>query len=143
MPFYKYSAITGSGGNAEGMVEAHSLEAAQDQLAARGLMPTSVSETSGPDGGGGGAGLWTRLNNAMQKVRPQDLILFTKQLKTMLNAGIPVLQSLDVLQNQTENPKLRAAIANIAADIKSGGTLSRAFARSSPKVAVNSLQFGQ
>ena len=65
----------------------------------------------------------------MQTVKPQDLILFTKQLKTMLNAGIPVLQSLDVLRDQTENNKLKNAIISIAADIKSGATLSRAFAK--------------
>lgn len=129
MPYFKYTAITSTGGNTSGVVEAHSAEAAQDLLAARGLIPTGVAETSGPGDGGGGAGFFARLSTAMQKVKPQDLILFTKQLKTMLNAGIPVLQSLDVLQNQTENPKLRNAIVNIAADIKSGATLSKAFAK--------------
>jgi type IV pilus assembly protein PilC len=128
MPYYKYAAITSDGGSATGVVEAMSLEAAQDSLAARGLMPTSVSETSGPDGSSKG-GLLGGLNVRMQKVKAQDLILFTKQFKTMLNAGIPVLQSLDVLEAQTENTKLKAAIVSIAADIKSGAVLSRAFAK--------------
>ena len=129
MPYYKYQAITSSGGNTTGVVEAQSVAAAQDSLAARGLMPTSVSETSAPDGGGGGEGLLAQLNRSMQTVKPQDLILFTKQFKTMLNAGIPVLQSLDVLEAQTENTKLKAAIISIAADIKSGTTLSKAFSK--------------
>jgi len=129
MPFFKYTAITGSGGNTKGVVEAASVEAAQDLLASRGLIPTGVVETGGADASTSNEGAFTRLSNAMQKVKPQDVILFTKQLKTMLNAGIPVLQSLDVLQAQTENPKLKAAIVGIAADIKSGGTLSKAFSR--------------
>lgn len=129
MPYYKYAAITASGGNTKGVIEAQSVEAAQDALASRGLMPTSVSETSGPDSPGGGGGFLARLNTNMQKIKPQDLILFTKQFKTMLNAGIPVLQSLDVLEAQTENTKLKAAIVSIAADIKSGTTLSKAFSK--------------
>ena len=133
MPYYKYQAITASGGSTSGVVEAQSVEAAQDSLASRGLMPTSVSETSGPDGSsggsGGGEGILAQFSLGMQKIKPQDLILFTKQFKTMLNAGIPVLQSLDVLEAQTENPKLRAAIVSIAADIKSGTTLSKAFSK--------------
>ncbi len=128
MPYYKYAAITGSGGNTTGVVEAQSVEAAQDSLAARGLMPTAVSETSAPDGSSGG-GLLDQLTRRMQSVKPQDLVLFTKQFKTMLNAGIPVLQSLDILEIQTENPKLKSAIVSIATDIKSGTTLSRAFAK--------------
>ncbi|MDP3428469.1 MAG: type II secretion system F family protein [Humidesulfovibrio sp.] len=130
MPYYKYQAITSSGGSTTGVVESQSVAAAQDALAARGLMPTSVSETSAPaSGGGGGEGFMAQLNRRMQKVKPQDLILFTKQFKTMLNAGIPVLQSLDVLEAQTENTKLKAAIVSIAADIKSGTTLSKAFSK--------------
>ncbi len=129
MPYYKYAAITGSGGNTTGVVEAQSLDAAQDSLAARGLMPTQVSETNAPGGAGAGGGLLAQLSMRMQSVKPQDLILFTKQFKTMLNAGIAVLQSLDVLEAQTENPKLKGAIVSIAADIKSGTTLSNAFSK--------------
>jgi len=129
VPYYKYAAITDSGGNTTGVVEAISVEAAQDSLAARGLMPTSVSETSAPGGAGGGESFLSQLGTRLQQVKPQDLILFTKQFKTMLNAGIPVLQSLDVLEAQTENTKLKAAIVSIAADIKSGTTLSKAFAK--------------
>jgi len=127
VPYYKYAAITASGGSTTGVVESHSLEAAQDTLAARGLMPTDVSETSAPGGAGGGEGFLSALNRRMMKVKPQDIILFTKQFKTMLHAGIPVLQSLDVLETQTENAKLKGAIVSIAADIKSGATLSKAF----------------
>ncbi|MGE4265146.1 MAG: type II secretion system F family protein [Desulfovibrio sp.] len=145
MPYYKYTAIDASGANVKGVVEAGGPDAAQDLLAQRGLIPTGVSETSGPDGSSGGNFL-TDLANRMQKIKPQDLILFTKQLRTMLNAGIPVLQSMDVLQNQTENPRLKAAIISISADIKSGGTLSRAFAKHPgvfPELYCNMIRAGE
>lgn len=145
MPFFKYTALTSSGGTTKGVIEASGPDAAQDQLAARGLIPTGVTETSGPDGGGGG-GFLTDLSNRMQSIKPQDLILFTKQLRTMLNAGIPVLQSLDVLQNQTENPRLKAAIISIGADIKSGTTLSKAFSKHTgifPELYCNMIRAGE
>ncbi|OIO00500.1 MAG: general secretion pathway protein GspF [Desulfovibrionaceae bacterium CG1_02_65_16] len=128
MPYFKYTAMTATGANAKGVIEAVSADAAQDTLAARGFIPTGVAETSAPSGGESG-GFLADLSNRMQSIKPQELILFTKQLKTMLNAGIPVLQSLDVLYDQTENPKLKNAITSIASDIKSGATLSRAFAK--------------
>ncbi|HWR04923.1 MAG TPA: type II secretion system F family protein [Humidesulfovibrio sp.] len=146
MPFFKYTAITNSGGNTKGVIEAASVAAAEDQLAARGLIPTGVAETSGPDGGGAGGGFLTDLANRMQSIKPQDLILFTKQLRTMLNAGIPVLQSLDVLQNQTENPRLKGAIVSIGADIKSGTTLSKAFSKHTgvfPELYCNMIRAGE
>lgn len=145
MPFFKYTAITNSGGNTKGVIEASGVAAAEDQLAARGLIPTGVAETSGPDGGGSGSFL-TDLAARMQTIKPQDLILFTKQLRTMLNAGIPVLQSLDVLQNQTENPRLKDAIVSIGADIKSGTTLSKAFSKHTgifPDLYCNMIRAGE
>lgn len=145
MPFYKYTAINSSGANVKGVVEAAGLDTAQDMLAARGLIPTGVAETKAP-GSASSGGFLTDLSNRMQTIKPQDLILFTKQLKTMLNAGIPVLQSLDVLRDQTENPRLKSAIVSIAADIKSGGSLSKAFAKHGdifPELYCNMIRAGE
>jgi type IV pilus assembly protein PilC len=145
VPYFKYTAIDANGANAKGVVEAPTLEAAQDILAARGYIPTGVAETKAPGEASSGNFL-TDLSRRMQSIKPQDLILFTKQMRTMLNAGIPVLQSLDVLQNQTENPRLKSAIVSIAADIKSGGTLSRAFAKHQsifPELYCNMIRAGE
>jgi len=120
--------MTATGANTKGMLEAVSPEIAEDLIAARGLIPTGVTETNAPGTASSGSFL-TDISNRMQSIKAQDLILFTKQLKTMLNAGIPVLQSLDVLKDQTENPRLKSAIISIGADIKSGGSMSRAFAK--------------
>jgi len=145
VPYYKYTAIDANGSNAKGVVEAATIETAQDILAARGFIPTGVAETKAPGTASSGNFL-TDLSHRMQAIKPQDLILFTKQLRTMLNAGIPVLQSMDVLQNQTENPRLKSAIISIAADIKSGGSLSRAFSKHKsifPELYCNMIHAGE
>ena len=145
MPYYKYTAITATGANTKGVIEAMNPETAEDILAARGFIPTGVAETNAPGTASSGSFL-TDLSNRMQSIKPQDLILFTKQLKTMLNAGIPVLQSLDVLKDQTENPRLKSAIISIGADIKSGGTMSKAFAKHPgifPELYCNMIRAGE
>jgi len=145
VPYYKYTAITATGANTKGVIEAMNPETAEDILAARGFIPTGVAETNAPGTASSGSFL-TDLSNRMQSIKPQDLILFTKQLKTMLNAGIPVLQSLDVLKDQTENPRLKSAIISIGADIKSGGTMSKAFAKHPgifPELYCNMIRAGE
>ncbi|GAB6127182.1 type II secretion system F family protein [Humidesulfovibrio idahonensis] len=145
MPYYKYTAITSTGANTKGILEAVNPETAEDILAARGFIPTGVVETNAPGTASSGSFL-TDLSNRMQSIKPQDLILFTKQLKTMLNAGIPVLQSLEVLKDQTENPRLKSAIISIGADIKSGGSMSKAFAKHPsifPELYCNMIRAGE
>ena len=129
MPVFAYKALTDSGSKVSGSVEAESLEAAQRLILDKGLIPSSVRQTraaaaSGKPGSGARApGFLSRF----ESVKAQDVILFTKQLRTMLAAGIAVVQTLEVLENQTESPKLRAAIIAIAQDIHQGTSLYKAF----------------
>ena len=129
MPVFAYKALTDSGSKVSGSVEAESLEAAQRLILDKGLIPSSVRQTraaaaSGKPGSGARApGFLSRF----ESVKAQDVILFTKQLRTMLAAGIAVVQTLEVLENQTESPKLRAAIIAIAQDIRQGTSLYKAF----------------
>ncbi|MBW2638316.1 MAG: type II secretion system F family protein, partial [Deltaproteobacteria bacterium] len=64
-----------------------------------------------------------------KSVDPWELILFTKQLRTMLIAGLPILRSLEILENQAHNSRLKDAVATIAMDIREGASLDGAFAR--------------
>ncbi len=127
MPVFAYKALTDSGSKVSGSLEAESLEAAQRLILDKGLIPSSVRQTRAaaakPGAGERAPGLLARF----EKVKAQDVILFTKQFRTMLSAGIAVVQTLEVLENQTESPKLRAAIIAIAQDIRQGTSLYRAF----------------
>ncbi|PKN65411.1 MAG: type II secretion system F family protein, partial [Deltaproteobacteria bacterium HGW-Deltaproteobacteria-12] len=59
----------------------------------------------------------------------RDLILFTKQFRSMLNAGVPIIRVLQVLEAQTESDVLRRAVTDILAEVRQGSTLSDAFAK--------------
>jgi type IV pilus assembly protein PilC len=121
MPIFHYKAINQSGHTVTGELEADTVESAGSQLAARGLIPDRVAEKNV------GGGLSGRLQNALTPVRPLDLILFTKQFRTMVKAGVPIVHLLQVLENQTENPSLQRIIAKMASDIQAGAGLNESF----------------
>lgn len=120
MPIFHYKAINQSGNSVSGEIEAESADAAGSTLAARGLIPERVAEK-------GGGALMERIQLALAPVRPMDLILFTKQLRTMIKAGVPIVHLLQVLENQTENRRLQRIIAKMAADIQAGTGLAETF----------------
>jgi type IV pilus assembly protein PilC len=126
VPSFAYKAMTESGSVVSGTIEAAGIEQAQMAMAQQGLIPTKVSLK----GGGAGAGLKARLSQlAMKKPKASDLILFTKQFKTMFQAGLTVVSLLEVLEQQTENPSLKQAVQSIVQDIRRGGSLHESFAR--------------
>jgi type IV pilus assembly protein PilC len=120
MPVFHYKAINQSGSPVSGQIEADTADAAAGTLAARGLIPERVTEKAAGRMG-------ERLQVATTPVRPLDLILFTKQLRTMIKAGIPIVHMLHVLENQTENRRLKRIIAKMAADIEAGAGLAESF----------------
>ncbi len=126
MARFSYQALTDAGETAKGEIEADSADAAAAQIAGRGLIPTSVKPLAGA-----GAGLGFRLFRP--RVKAADLILFTKQFKTLIRAGVPMLTILQVLEDQTENRALREALGNIHRAIREGASLHDAFRRQ-PKI---------
>ncbi|MHB8139129.1 MAG: type II secretion system F family protein [Smithellaceae bacterium] len=125
MATYRYNAIDETGNSLSGTLEADSLQNVNAILGARGLIPTDVKE----DAGGQGDTLWNRINAMTGSVKIRDLILFTKQFRSMLNAGVPIIRVMQVLEAQTENKVLRSAVTAIVADIRQGSTLSDSFAK--------------
>jgi len=126
MARFSYQALTDAGETAKGEIEADSAEAAAAQIAGRGLIPTSVKPLAGAGGAVG-------LGFLRPRVKAPDLILFTKQFKTLIRAGVPMLTILQVLEDQTENRALREALGNIHRAIREGASLYDAFRRQ-PKI---------
>ncbi len=124
MPKYKYQAITDGGSSVNGVVEADTMEAARDMIAARGLIPSKVTVQSG-----GGSSLTKIIEDKLTKVKVPDIILFTKQFRTLFDAGISIVNLLEVLEQQSENPKLKRAVVQIGEDIRQGSTLFAAFSK--------------
>jgi type II secretory pathway component PulF len=123
MTKYSYSAINESGANVSGTVEADSVEMAEKLLLAKGYIPSKVSAASGAATGGSFlAGIRERMSN----VKIGDLILFTKQFRSMMQAGVPIIRLLQVLENQTESKALRSVIAAMGQDVRTGNSLYEA-----------------
>jgi len=129
MATYRYNAIDETGNSLSGTLDAESIQNANAILGARGLIPTEISD----DKAGGGESLMDKINAMTSGVKIRDLILFTKQFRSMLNAGVPIIRVLQVLEAQTENEVLKRAATDILAEVRQGSTLSDALAKH-PKV---------
>lgn len=125
MSTYRYEAVNEGGKTVAGWIEAESTDHANDLLGARGLTPVALRDetatTVHPR--------WEKIALLFNTVHPEELILYTKQLSTMLKAGIPILRVVDILENQSESPRLKAISRQIGLDIRSGATLSRSLRR--------------
>jgi type II secretory pathway component PulF len=123
MPKFKYRAINERGKTLSGTIEADSSDMAIGILTERGLIPSGVTEE-----GEGYPGLtWANLYGRLTSVNVPDLVIFTKQFRTMVRAGVPILNILQILENQTENLGFMRIINSMSQDIKDGSTLHEAF----------------
>lgn len=125
MPNYTYKAINQSGKDVSGVVNADSVEMAGSMLSAQGYIPVKVVEERAIST----ADWWKRIETKLGTVRAEELILFTKQFRTMLIAGLPILKLLEILENQTENRKLKNVILSMALNIREGLSLYDAFSK--------------
>jgi type IV pilus assembly protein PilC len=123
MASFSYEVINESGRTITGVMEAENADQARQKLLALGYIPVSVKA----GGGAGGEGWWEEFQLKLTSVTIKDIILFTKQFRTMVLAGLSILDLLRILEVQTENPKLKRICGRMAADIKQGKTLTDAF----------------
>src|SRR6266481_4768568 len=142
MPRFNYIALDTRGQEATGLVEAPSSNAAISQLRLAGYFPTSVIEEaiSGADGQQArdraakmagvtkprakkGIVLFQR-----KKVKSKVLMIFTRQLATLIDSGLPLLRSLNVLAKQERDKVLKRTINKVADSVQSGSTFSDALA---------------
>ncbi len=122
MPSYIYHAFNENGNKVSGTLDADSVDAANSILVLRGLIPSKMIQEQVKSGDN----LWSKIMSVTNTVRVSDLIIFTKQFRSMLSAGVPILRLLQVLEAQTESRVLRKAISTIVQDIRQGSSLSEA-----------------
>ncbi|MFP4452978.1 MAG: type II secretion system F family protein [Desulfobacterales bacterium] len=126
---YAYRAINEAGKQTSGIIEADSPEDAREKIAGQGLIPVNIKNGAVASK----ANLTKRINLGLSRVRLPDLIIFSKQFKTLFEAGIPMTRLMEVLEEQTENPRLKKTASAISEDIQSGMSLTEAFSRH-PKI---------
>ncbi|MFP4472349.1 MAG: type II secretion system F family protein [Candidatus Omnitrophota bacterium] len=139
MPNFKYTAKDHNARDITGNISAENEDAVVKELRSRDLMVVSVVQVKeGADGG--------KKKVRGKKVKPDDLVIFARQLATMIEAGIPILQALEALHDQMSSPYFQQVIASLRDEIQLGNSLSSAFAKH-PKVFdalfVNMVRVGE
>ncbi len=122
---YSYQAMTDVGTIVNGTIEASSVDEANVMLSSKGYIPSKVVPVKR---GGGGSAL-DSIKNRLTTVKPQELILFTKQFRTMFKAGVAIMEIFRTMEAQTENPRLKQTIAAIGEDVRHGATLAKGFGK--------------
>jgi type IV pilus assembly protein PilC len=125
MANFTYQARDTSGKPKGGDIEAEDQQAAASMLMDRGLMVISIRASAG----GSKAGRKRRQG----KVKSQDLVVFTRQLATMMDAGLPLVQTLTALEEQTDNPIFKPVLRMVTTKVEQGQSFSQALAEH-PKV---------
>jgi type IV pilus assembly protein PilC len=136
MPDFKYQGTNRSGSSVSGVMTANSKADLQNLLRRQQITPTKMSEKGKefnmPTFGGG--------------VNAKELAIFTRQFSVMIDAGLPLVQCLEILASQQENKFFQKVLINTRSMVESGSTLSTAM-RSSPKVFdglyVNMVEAGE
>ena len=124
MAKYKYSVKDQNGKTLKGVVEAKGKEEAVQSLRSKNLIVISMDEDKS-----GQRSLKALLGGGRRKIVIDDLAVFCRQLATMINAGIPVVGSLDILADQGDNLYFREVIANARDSVETGSSLSEALVK--------------
>lgn len=120
MAKFNYSALNKQNKRMTGTVEAANHDAAVKALGKQGLRPIGLKEEN-PKAGG--------FNLFKKKVKSKDLVIFTRQLSTMVSAGVPILRALNTLQQQSESPRLQEVLTIVNKDIQGGMAMGDALGK--------------
>ena len=138
MPRYTYVALDARGQESSGVLEAGSQAEAVTQLRQSGYFPKSITEegkgpkvkaAKGAAAAKSGPKKEIKINIPFlerKTIKPRVLMIFTRQLATLIDAGLPLLRGLTVLSKQEPDPVLKKVISQIAESVQAGGTFSEA-----------------
>ncbi len=134
MPLFAYEAMNASGQEVKDEIEADSSEDAIQKIRAKGQYPTKVRERAGKKKVAKKAAAKSsapkrKMPMAIGGVSRKQLVLFTRQLSTLQDAGLPILRSLQILEQQQKPGLLKAIVGGVADEVEAGGSLSDAMAK--------------
>ena len=124
MPFFRYKAVTPAGEVQEGVLEASTSKAAVARLQEMGFIPIRAEEAATAKAGvaqSAGPSFFSR-----NKIRPQDIGVVTRELATLLRAGLPLDRSFEILINLASTPRIAELLGRIRNDVRGGAPLSKA-----------------
>lgn len=126
MATFSYKGRNAQGALVEGVLEAPDSSAVATQLFSTGITPVEIGEGVA-SGNAAGSGLLARLNR--RPVEQQDLLLFSRQMYTLLKAGVPIMRALAGLQDSSTNETFKAVLQSVRENLDSGRPLSAALQR--------------
>ena len=115
---FVWNGIDRSGRSSTGEIRAATPAMAKAQLRRQGIQPKNVRKKSKPLFGGQG-----------KPIKPADIAVFTRQLATMLKAGVPLVQSFDIVAEGAEKPRMKELVSNVRNDVASGSGLAPSLAK--------------
>jgi type IV pilus assembly protein PilC len=119
MPMFEYTARSQTGQIQKGQMDVASKDDVNAYLRKNRLIMVSVRE----------APKQIKLSIGGSRIKTRDIVIFTRQFATMINAGLPLVQSLNILASQTENKALAEVTRAVVYDVESGNTLADAFSK--------------
>lgn len=120
----RYKAASKEGKLSQGLLDAKDIDEAANYLRAKKLMPIKISRIDNQ--------IWNNLP-MIGGIKNSDLVIFTRQLSSMLSSGLTLMRSLEILKDQIENPNMSEVITTIINDVEEGKTLAQAIEKH-PKV---------
>jgi type IV pilus assembly protein PilC len=152
MANFQYSALDSKGEQTTGVVSANTEADAIQKLRVQGLYPTQIVEEGKGKSGKAKAPVKSKSKAVVHKgkaggrIKPKSLMIFTRQLATLIDSGLPLLRSLTVLGKQEPSPVLNATLSALADSVQSGATFSESLAqhpRIFNKLYVNMVKAGE
>src|SRR5688572_987513 len=151
MPVYTYEAMNSSGQEVKDEIEAGTSDEAIAKIRNKGFFPTKIKEKAQKKSArkqkeSAQSGPTRKMPLAIGGVPKKQLVAFTRQLSTLQDAGLPILRSLQILEQQQKPGLLKAIIGGVADEVEGGGTLSDAmskYPKAFDKLYVNMIAAGE
>ena len=121
MPIYRYTGKTKKGRVLKGELEASDERIARIQLKRRNIEVTKLKQKP--------KDIFENISFMQPKVTTKDIVIFTRQFSTMIDAGLPLVQGLNILADQTENKTFKGILKQVTKDVEGGSTLADALGR--------------
>ncbi|MFC1523771.1 type II secretion system F family protein [Thermodesulfobacteriota bacterium] len=118
MPVFVWKGKNSYGEKRNGKLEAHDQSSVESQLRKMRITPSVIKEAP--------KDLFADFAMFQPKVTGKDIVIFTRQLSTMIDAGLPLVQSLDILSSQQENPTFKRVLREVRLDVETGTTFADA-----------------
>ena len=112
MPFYKYTGVNKKGETVKGSIDADDEKGARQALLAQGVRVDFLKKD------------WTKIELGGGGMKPKELVIFTRQFATMINAGLSIIQGLEILAAQSETPYFRSILRKVKNSVEEGKSLS-------------------